>query len=232
MPLLNSDFFQQPYAAWEEQMLVDQMANMTLYRRPDTYFTVHVGDIQKPARTQCRESVYQTVAYYLLGGPLPTFILPGDNDWNDCPDPEEAIGFFRYYFKDFEDQWKTLPDGVPRMNVTHHPYYPEMFRFEYNQILFLSVDLTDSKPDSSAGQALWDEWNNITAANINWVWTHFEEVVSYIRAVIIFGQALYNPDSTKEFFQGVAPMFVTQPVDVPGKRTFGETNFHCGGNSH
>jgi hypothetical protein len=49
-------------------------------------FVVHVGDIRS-ARDgdRCRVQQYQQVSNLLQQSAVPVFIVPGDNEWNDCP---------------------------------------------------------------------------------------------------------------------------------------------------
>lgn len=54
-------------------------------------FVVHVGDI-KSGQSPCTEAAYDSVARILKSLDVPLFIVPGDNEWNDCiaPGPEQA----------------------------------------------------------------------------------------------------------------------------------------------
>jgi hypothetical protein len=52
-------------------------------------FMIHVGDI-KDGISPCDENVYKKVKGYLKKIKVPTFIVPGDNEWNDCENPEIA----------------------------------------------------------------------------------------------------------------------------------------------
>lgn len=70
-----------PYAEWEEGMLRDQIAHLSKTRLNHTLFTVHVGDLQKTQRSLCKEDYYRMVQKVLRKGPLPTYVLAGDNDW-------------------------------------------------------------------------------------------------------------------------------------------------------
>ena len=193
----------QPYAPWEELMLVSQLSDMRASTDPTAMFTVHVGDIQKPARTLCSEYNYQTVSQYLLAGPLPTFVLPGDNDWADCPDQLQALGFYHKYFDYFERHWTTT--AVPRMSVEYNTTYPEMWRFTYDNILFISVQLIDSESKLA-------DWDARMQANINWIWTALDSTVP--TAVIIFGQGQVS-NETKGFFEGIHPAFAGARTSTP-----------------
>jgi hypothetical protein len=71
-------------------------------------FMVHLGDIQAQS-TDCPESVYTTTAEILLGLDVPTVVLPGDNEWNDCGDPAQAWGYWKDTFGTFWTAWPERP---------------------------------------------------------------------------------------------------------------------------
>eukprot|EP00587_Corethron_hystrix_P015966 CAMPEP_0113321870 /NCGR_PEP_ID=MMETSP0010_2-20120614/15207_1 /TAXON_ID=216773 ORGANISM="Corethron hystrix, Strain 308" /NCGR_SAMPLE_ID=MMETSP0010_2 /ASSEMBLY_ACC=CAM_ASM_000155 /LENGTH=87 /DNA_ID=CAMNT_0000180141 /DNA_START=659 /DNA_END=919 /DNA_ORIENTATION=+ /assembly_acc=CAM_ASM_000155 len=86
-----------PYTHEDEEMLPVQLRNL---RKAGGEFLVHVGDIidQKKKRKDkslvCPEERYEMVSNILRKAPIKTFILPGDNDWNDCPYPDEAMTYW------------------------------------------------------------------------------------------------------------------------------------------
>ena len=193
-------------------MLQSQMADMTWSPHETALFTVHVGDLQKPARTLCSSLTYQTVFNYLRQGPLPTFVLPGDNDWADCPDRDESLGYYRTYFNYFDQHWSTASStNNPQKEIMAVDYsidYPEIFRFIHHDILFLSVHLIDTKPDPNDSKKLWEEWDNRMAANIEWVYDAFSVHPNVeFRAVVIFGHGQISQD-TRVFFDGIVPAFL------------------------
>ena len=80
-----------PYAEWEEGMLRDQIDRLSKTRLNHTLFTVHVGDLQKTQRSLCKEDYYRKMQQLLRRGPLPTYVLAGDNDWYGEFDLTETI---------------------------------------------------------------------------------------------------------------------------------------------
>jgi hypothetical protein len=74
-----------PYAPKEFELLERQISAI-----PDEVeFVFHVGDI-KSGTVPCTEDIYQRVAKVLSASKKPLFIIPGDNEWNDCKKPDEA----------------------------------------------------------------------------------------------------------------------------------------------
>ncbi|MBX2797353.1 MAG: metallophosphoesterase [Myxococcales bacterium] len=46
-------------------------------------FVVHLGDL-KTGRSPCVDTTYTNVAEVMCGAAVPAFVIPGDNEWNDC----------------------------------------------------------------------------------------------------------------------------------------------------
>ena len=68
-----------PYAPNEDELLPKQIENLP----SDGQFLIHLGDI-KDGASACDEEVYIKVSSMLRKASSPTFIIPGDNEWNDC----------------------------------------------------------------------------------------------------------------------------------------------------
>ena len=71
-----------PYNAEQELLLIQQIEQLP--RQAE--FCVHVGDI-KTQGAPCDELVFNKVFGMLGQSPLPMFIVPGDNKWNECDNP-------------------------------------------------------------------------------------------------------------------------------------------------
>ncbi|OEU22167.1 hypothetical protein FRACYDRAFT_232320 [Fragilariopsis cylindrus CCMP1102] len=205
-----------PYRDWQESRLGIQMSEMKKYVKThperNLSFTVHVGDIQKIANTQCEESSYKNISTLLRKGPLPTIVVPGDNDWYDCPNRTESFNFFLQYFGTLETKWHKndyKPLGIERSSENQ-----ELFVFYREGILFIGIHLINAPLDHEDI----DSWNARMKMNKEWVAynieSHFEKLE--IRGVIILGHALRSP-RTRPFFLSVADYFVniTHRQDLP-----------------
>ena len=199
-----------PYAKWEQVVLEEQILNMTLFRKPNGVFTVHVGDLWKVDRTHCGIDTIDIVSATLLAGPLPTFVLAGDNDAKDCPDPSAAWDRFLNYFVPFEQNWDDrLLVGVPSVNELNvqrnYPDYSEMFTFIHLNVLFLSVDLWQHAPTNSV---LREEWDARMTANLEWATANIDAAYANysVRAVVFFSHGLRSID-TRPFFDQIGPTF-------------------------
>jgi hypothetical protein len=229
-----------PYSDAEAPILFDQMTNMTLNRRPGAAFMVHVGDMMKGLRTLCEESYYLLVKNILFQSPLPPFVLSGDNDYLDCPDPELGWSYYLNSFVDFEQEWSTvLPAGVPLLNVTRWTEEvavvanvttsnvttsrPEMFKFVEDGILFMSLTVMNM-PEGVSPDALFYERLNHSKT---WVETALSEKGSaQLRGVVMFGHALIG-DPLIPFFGELKDTFYANLIYVPTLYVHGDGHeFH------
>ena len=62
----------------------------------ESSFIIHLGDI-KPGSKPCEEQIYRDVSNQLKKSNLPVYIIPGDNEWNDCSNPNQAFSLWTKY---------------------------------------------------------------------------------------------------------------------------------------
>lgn len=111
-------------------------------RDDNASFFVHVGDIKRGS-WPCEEAFYLKTWALLRGSKLPTFTIPGDNEWNDCGDTEasraEAWSLWHKYFATYDDLW---PHDliVTRQDATAPDRFG--FRFTKARVLFIGINLT------------------------------------------------------------------------------------------
>jgi hypothetical protein len=142
-------------------------------------FMFHVGDI-KSGSTPCDEKVYAKVAGYLKKLNIPTFIVPGDNEWNDCLKPESAWNFWEKYFLNFENNWQF------DIEVKRQSQRTENFAFTSRGVLFIGLNLV--------GGIIHDtlEWKDRHSTNAQWVDVQFNKNKAEVRAAVILVQAKPN----------------------------------------
>ncbi len=146
-------------------------------------FVFHVGDI-KTGSSPCDEANYALVADYLKQLMVPVFIIPGDNEWNDCEDPEQAWDYWEQYFMDFDQNW-----DVP-VKVRRQENYPVNSAFVQNDVLFIALNLVGGRIHDQA------QWDTMQQNAVDWIGQQLQR--KNISTTIIFAQA--HPDEKHKLF--------------------------------
>ncbi len=183
----------------------------------DGDFLIHLGDINKASSTLCTFSVYDDAASLLKQSPVPVIVLPGNNDWNECPMPENAFENWMDELNRFEDNFdvEDFPDMpiVKRMSGRS-----ENFEFLHKGVLFIGVHVVDgSIPDER-------EWTLRDQENLQWVQMQLSLYGPYeYRAIVLLGHAgVTSKDgdffwpAMKEFEKTDKPVLYLHANDSPG----------------
>lgn len=172
-----------PYTLDAEQALVRFIALENQDRR--SAFIIHLGDIVsgKFGRTAHErddqgEGQYAKVASFLEeGNRIPTFIVPGDNEWNDRRNPEVGWALWTKYFMHFDEKFPFEPP------VARQPGRPENFAFVLKEVQFIGINKVGGRHHDQ------DEWAERLDDNARWITQHLEQSRSNVRAAVIFAQA-------------------------------------------
>ena len=164
-----------PYNNAEENQL-----SRDLSRLPnDAEFVVHLGDVGLATTTSCAETMYEGASTILKSSSrAPVFVLPGNQDWNECPNPDAAFDNWMQYFHRFEDNFSH------RFAVTRQLGREENFSFLHNGVLFIGLNLVDGTvPDQT-------EWNIRHQECVQWAEQALNDFgLEEYRAVVILGHA-------------------------------------------
>ncbi|MDF1744016.1 MAG: hypothetical protein P1V19_09975 [Gimesia sp.] len=161
-----------PYKPEEDTLLPRQIAELP----KDAEFVIHVGDI-KGGKAACDEAVYQKVSGMLSQSRAPVFIIPGDNEWNDCMNPDQAWQFWDQYFMRFDRRWRhTLP-------VFRQLEREENFSFVKGGVLFVGINLVGGKIHDAA------EWKQRHADDLDWVRRNLRRYGNEVTSLVLFGHA-------------------------------------------
>lgn len=179
-----------PYTTSELAVLDQHVTNHNRYSPSD--YLVHLGDI-KGSSSACVESVYQDVANVLLGLAVPAFVIPGDNEWNDCDDPDEAWDFWETYFTDFEGNFCGTPPVQAQL------VRPENFAFVDRGVLFIGINLVGGSVQSSS------EWSQRLQQDADWVSQQLSTQQPNVRAAVIFAHAGPGQSKHATFFNQFGP---------------------------
>jgi len=187
-----------PYTEDETTKLILQMVALPT----DGAFMVHVGDIRKDDDKDCERKEYSDVASILRLSQIPVFLLPGDNDWTDCPNRVQAFGYWKDEFLNFESRYWNHG-----FDITHQPGYEENFSFVYQETLFIGLNIVGGSFESFWTERLSDqlEWT------IGLIRSFVSAVSPRIGRIVLFAHANPNLDHRRLFFDPLAT-FIDQEL--------------------
>lgn len=175
----------------------------------DAEFLVHVGDLQYMYETECEEYAYIDAAGILKKSDAPVFVLPGDNDYNDCPDHTQAGRYWDRHFKDFDKKhWNHSFD------LTRWGDSGANFSFLQSRVLFIGLNIVGGSPYERS------EWKERHAENLKRSKAVMDDREDEYDIVVLFMHAEPH-DIHDDFFQGKKGMI--QYVKKMGKPF---VNFH------
>lgn len=162
-----------PYGSMEDDLFRAQVAGLP----KQSLFVMHLGDI-KTGADPCVESYYQTTAKILSLSPIPAFIVPGDNEWNDCPDPAAAWVLWTKYFDRFD---RRFAHSLP---VQYQPTHPENLAFVSGGVLFVGLNVVGGRIHDA------EEWRTRHADGLAFVRQQRLLAGPRIDSIVIQAQAL------------------------------------------
>lgn len=142
-------------------------------------FGVHVGDIKRGG-WPCEEAFYLKTWALLRGSHIPMFILPGDNEWNDCERPTEAWAYWHEYFHEYDMLW---PHGLAVERRAAEQ--PDDFgvSFMVSDVLFVGINLTGTSTDVG------EEFLPVAESALAWIVTSLEKAPTRPTRIVIFSHA-------------------------------------------
>ncbi|HXV62153.1 MAG TPA: hypothetical protein VEK15_15745, partial [Vicinamibacteria bacterium] len=161
------------------------------------------GDIKSGA-SACIEARYEDVAVLLDTLAVPTFIVPGDNEWTDCADPGEAWAFWEAHFLRLEQNYC----GTPPVSVQQ--IRPENFAFVKSGVLFVGINKV-----GGVGIGL-EERTARLQDDADWVTQQFEVHASAVRAAVVFAQASASGSPFVGAFRAAAAAFAKPVLYIHG----------------
>src|SRR6266850_7583334 len=163
-----------PYEQWEEGQLRRQVREIPR----ESEFVIHLGDIQKNQKEiPCGEGKYELVAKILSRSPRPLFIIPGDNEYNDCLNVDEAWGWWVKHLMRFDQRWPH------RFRVFRQLEREENFAFVHNHVLFVSIFLVSGRVHDK------EEWRRRHDQDMQWVAQTMHIFRDQVSSAVIFSHA-------------------------------------------
>jgi hypothetical protein len=170
-----------PYSSSDFTAMTQDIANVG----SNDQFFIHLGDI-KSGSGSCASSVYTSVAAALLASQKTVFIIPGDNEWNDCSNPSQAWSYWVSNFARFDENW-TDP-----FTVTRQAQRDENFAFVHGGVLFIGLNLVGGSVHDS------QEWAQRMQHNSQWLSANFATYRDQVSTAVVFAHAF--PDGARQAF--------------------------------
>mmetsp|Transcript_1706 Transcript_1706/g.3684 ORF Transcript_1706/g.3684 Transcript_1706/m.3684 type:complete len:475 (-) Transcript_1706:409-1833(-) len=121
-------------------------------------FLIHVGDVRSgKSGNRCTLKEFQNVASILSKSSVPVFIVPGDNEYQDCPNFSEGWRNWKSVFAGFHKRWNTP------FRVFQDAQRPENFYFVHKRVLYIGLNIVGGKVQSAS------EWRS--RLSYQWRWT-------------------------------------------------------------
>ena len=115
---------------------------------------------------------------------IPTWIVPGDNEWNDLEDPVQGNKWWHKYYARFEERFQ------PAWKTERQPDRPENFTFTRKGVVFIGLNLVGGRVHDPA------EWAVRLPDDAAWIKKVLTRPsMSEVRAAVILCQA--NPFTIK-----------------------------------
>ena len=168
-----------PYTLEAEKALARYM-ELENRERPASSFVVHCGDIVTSRNKNWPEERYENVANLLRrGNRIPTFIVPGDNEWNDQDDPDLHWSYWTKHFLRFDSNWPGPGGGRTERQEDRE----ENFAFVLKGVLFIGINHVGGRVHDA------EEWKTRHHHNARWIGRQFGAHRDKVRAAVVFAQA-------------------------------------------
>lgn len=177
-----------PYNTSHSAALADYFANVP----DDVSFIIHLGDIRSGSASSTDLSDYEDVADLLKQSPVPVFIIPGDNEYNDTDNPAFAWQTWQDNFLRFDQNWAH---GI---TVSYQDVRPENFAFVIDGTLYIGINLVSGRIHDAA------EWAERQADDLAWIQDNFALYGDLASSAVIFGHASPQKSGYSTFSAGLA----------------------------
>ena len=169
-----------PYKVPDEAALRHHIAQENLTAKKSA-FLIHLGDINPGTLAKAgklKEDRYASVAKWLSdGNQIPIYLVPGDNEWNDRPDPEVGWGFWSKHLMRLNEKFDT-PWETQRQEQR-----PENFAFVHGGVLFIGLNVVGGRVHDPL------EWATRFEQDNDWVAEQYSLHGEAVRAAVVFAQA-------------------------------------------
>ncbi len=146
------------------------------------------------------EAEYRWTAEALIAGnTIPTWIVPGDNEWNDLEDPGLGWQWWQKYYSRFDERFQ------PAWKTDRQKARPENFAFVRKGVAFIGINLVGGRIHDAA------EWGARLPQDAAWIGAMLTRpAMNEVRAAVVFCQAnpfVLKPGDPKDKFKAFVVPF-------------------------
>lgn len=120
------------------------------------------------------------------------YLSPGDNEYNDCPNPESAWALWEEYLGEYDQKYWPRPTEY---KVVRQPNRTENFAFVFRKTLFVGLNLVGGIVHDTA------EWAKRLGENLEWVDTNVAQNKLNMEVLVLFGHAGTENYRTVDFYE-------------------------------
>lgn len=161
----------------------------------DNEFLVHLGDWNANRPDACPSHIYRDFGDLMSDSSVPVYLVPGDNEYNDCPDPEEAFSFWAEHLGEYERKHWPAPTEC---NVVRQTSRNENFAFRKRGILFIGLNLVGGEVHDE------DEWSDRMKDDLAWVDLNIKLNEAETKTVVLFAHTGSENYRTQDFYEPLA----------------------------
>jgi len=140
------------------QIELDELPGQIASQMDGCEFLIHLGDIFI-GDTECNIEDYAIIQNVMLESHVPAFLVPGDNEWNDCQRKNIDTGWNHWtdHFLEFENNWNHT------FSIMRQPDYEENFYFIHKRTLFFGLNIVAGRVHNET------EWKARLQSEYLWV---------------------------------------------------------------
>jgi len=176
-----------PFSNADTNLLQRQLSSLDAVGKKAASFLVHLGSLS----TNCSSQSFSYASNLLKKSPIPVFVVPGDDDWSNCPNPIIALDTWRSSFLNFDIKNKFQTGILPSEKMSQISR-PENFSFLLYGILFIGLDIVSNSTSPT-----------LILENTQWIEMSLSSAVyskSEYRAVVLLGHAPISSSKGSFFF--------------------------------
>jgi hypothetical protein len=168
----------------------------------DAEFITHLGNLQDSSITQCPNNRNDEIkSIFKQSSPVPIFLVPGEHDWMNCPNPNYSWAKWLDTFSKFTENTFGESNG---MVITRPKTSPELFATVHHGVLFIGLHLVNGSLNSQFGGDQGQKEMEIRNEKmIIFVRGTLDNLRGQFRAVVLMGNA--RPSQQQQsFFDGIS----------------------------